>query len=84
MGNGSPEYDRIEEKEVTMDMYTEDTFVTTRDDPLDAALRLHDLQNVKDKPDNTSTEGIMPQEGDLDTLAFTNYAFDKNFESTEI
>lgn len=82
-GSDSPEYDTLEEKEVTLDMYTEDTFVTTRDDPLDAALRLHDLQNVKDKQDNTSTDGIVT-ELDGEALAFTNYTFDQDFESTEI
>lgn len=84
LGNGtSPEYDRMEEKEVTLDMYTEDTFATTREDPLDAALRLHDLQNVKDKPDNTSTDGIVTSD-EYESLAFTNFAFDEHLESTEI
>lgn len=85
VGNGSadPEYDRIEEKEITLDMYTEDTRDTSCEDPLEAALTLHDLQNAKDTQDNRSTDWIVASLGE-DSLAFANYTYDTGLESTEI
>lgn len=68
---------------MTLDMYTEDTRDTSREDPLEAALRLHDLQNVKDRQDSQSTDWIVASL-DEDSLAFTNYTFDTSLESTEI
>ncbi|WAR25682.1 CAD23-like protein [Mya arenaria] len=82
-GDG-PIYDKMEEKGMTLDMFNEDKQVfETNEHYLEAALRLHDLQNMKDKPDNTSTEGIVSP-ADVEKFEFENNANLEGLESSEI
>ncbi|XP_052791239.1 cadherin-23-like [Mya arenaria] len=82
-GDG-PIYDKMEEKGMTLDMFNEDKQVfETNEHYLEAALRLHDLHNMKDKPDNTSTEGIFSP-ADVEKFEFENNANLEGLESSEI
>ncbi|XP_053381734.1 protocadherin Fat 4-like [Mercenaria mercenaria] len=78
------DYDQMEEKEVRMDMFTEDTdYSTIPEDPLEAALKHYDMQNMQNKQDSHSTDAIVSPH-DIDSLQFENKAYVGEFESTEI
>ena len=55
-------YDTMEEKEMTLDMYNDDEFIPIREeDPLSAALRLHELRRSQDTLDKSFTsDGSQP------------------------
>ena len=84
VGGPGPVYDSIEERGMTLNMFTEDTHVADSDvSPLEAALRLHDMQNARDAPDTRSTSGIVTPD-DVDHVSFVNNAFSEGVESSEI
>ncbi|KAH3869730.1 hypothetical protein DPMN_032899 [Dreissena polymorpha] len=86
IGNGgmTPKYDGLEEQVRVLDMYTEVApGMGDVESPLDAALRLHDMQNLHDKPETISTEGIVSTH-DIDALIFSNPSYLKGLESSEI
>lgn len=87
-------YDRIEEKEMTMDMYNDDEHIAIpEEDPLSAALRLHELRRSADNLDRHSVvdseDGLVKMNGDVASNekviihGFENAAFD-NLEHSEI
>ena len=89
-------YDTMEEKEMTMDLYNDDERVAIpTEDPLSAALRLHELRRSAENLDRRSMgsmvdseDGLIKMNGDVShekvTLhGFVNEAFD-NLEHSEI
>lgn len=74
-------YDRMEEKEVTIDMFGDDSRGSIRsEDLLAATLQLHDLRKSTETLDNLDDSPV-------DTMfvdGHYNPAFDDDLESTEI
>ncbi|XP_060593837.1 cadherin-23-like [Ruditapes philippinarum] len=78
------DYAQLEEKEVRMDMYMEDEdYSKIPENPLEAALKQYDMQNMQNKQENDSTDGIVSPH-DMGSLQFENRAYLEELESTEI
>ncbi|XP_053388245.1 uncharacterized protein LOC128551420 [Mercenaria mercenaria] len=81
-------YDRMEEREVTLDMYNDDTFHSvSSEDLLSATLNLHAMRKSKESLDKISDDD--DDLGDTShspntAAAFINEAFSEDLESTEI
>ena len=71
----------MEEKGITLDMYTEDTFASSieEESPLDVALRLHEQSEE-------SAEGTVNDSGKDEGVAqtFVNPSYDEELECTDI
>ena len=87
-------YDRMEEKEMTIDMYNDDELVASRaDDPLAEVLRHHKLQRSTETLDRRSTDDSddnapiinehVTSKEKVTIHGFENAAFD-NLEHSEI
>ncbi|XP_060598712.1 cadherin-23-like [Ruditapes philippinarum] len=79
-------YDRIEEKEATMDMYNDDTYHSiSSEDLLDATLNLHAMRKSKESLDKIDDDSHDVRYHSADTTAaFINESFMEDLESTEI
>jgi hypothetical protein len=79
-------YDRIEEKEATMDMYNDDTYHSiSSEDLLDATLNLHAMRKSKESLDKIDDDSHDVTYHSADTTAaFINESFMEDLESTEI
>lgn len=77
-------YDRIEEKEVTLDMYTDDTANSiSSEDLLESALNYHKMSKESSKEVDDDYDAL-DGETSREAAQFENYSFTEDLESTDI